>query len=999
MKNNLSWLAFLSLIASITLWACTPKTSTSVAATEKKSEVKAEVIDAKKQAEDKMAEAGSMGGDASDDPVKVDKPTMPEEPKVTSPHAKGIPVDKDIRMGYLDNGMKYYIRQNQKPEDRVELRLAVSAGAMQEDDDQQGLAHFVEHMAFNGTKNFEKSELVDYLESVGTKFGPDLNAYTSFDETVYMLQTRTDDEEILNKGLLVMEDWASGLLFDHEEIDKERGVVESEWRTRLSPNQRMSNQYFPVMYQGSRYAKRLPIGKPEIIRNADYEAFKRFYRDWYRPERMALVIVGDVNVDEMEAEVKKRFGKIPASKTLREKRSNEVPDHKETLVSLVTDEEAPFTNIRLMYKHDFEPVLTMAGYRQKIVQRLYNTMLGNRLNEIGQGPNPPFTYAYTGYSRDVGDLSTYESFAMAPEGESFRALETIVKENERVLRHGFQSTELERAKKSVLTGMKKAQKEKDKTDSRRFAMRYVYNFLDNNPIPSIDEEVAFYEQMLPTIKVEEINLLAEKWITDENRVVVITGPEKSKSTIPTESEVKAVFTSIKNQDIEPYVDQVNDDPLIAKELKPVAITAEMTYPEVDVTEMTLANGIRVIYKQTDFKNDEVLMRAYSPGGHSLYPDKDYPQIQFAAQVINESGIGTFDKPQLQKKLTGKVVRVSPYIGEMYEGLRGSASPDDLETLMQLTYLYFTAPRKDEASMKSFITKEKAIYKNLLSQPTYFFFDKTLKIKSKNNIRRGFPDANNMEQMEIDRVFDLYKDRFNDASDFTFIFVGNFDQSNLKELTSTYLGNLPALNRKENWRDLGITYPTGKVNEEFKKGVAPKSQVDLTWHGDFDWTPENRYHFKSMVEVLRIKMRESMREDKGGVYGVRVSSNASQYPNKKYRITVSFNADPPRVQELIETALNDIKEAKANGADEKTLNKVKETQRQSQIKNMKENKYWASSIERYYKNGQRIDNLTMEKVEESIDGLSSDDVKQAAGKFFNMDSMIKIVMNPETQEEN
>jgi len=951
--------------------ACNPKTSTTL-------------NDSKK---DELI--GVAGFEPSE---HVDPPPLPSMKGVE------IPVDPDIRIGTLPNGMKYYIRKNAKPENRAELRLAVNAGAMQEDEDQQGLAHFVEHMAFNGTKNFKKSELVDYLESIGTRFGPDLNAYTSFDETVYMLQARTDDQELLGKGLTILQDWASGVTFDHEEIDKERGVVVSEWRSRLSPSERMMNSWLPVMYKDSRYAQRLPIGKPEIIKNADYETVKRFYKDWYRPELMAVVVVGDFDLDAMEQEVKTRFTPITNDRPMREKESRAVPDHKETLVSICTDKEASFTNVQLLYKHDHVNVEDMKAYRGNIVRRLYNSILSARLDEIASKPNPPFNFAYTGYSSDVGTLDTYSSYAMAPEGGALRCLEVILEENERVLRHGFTQSELERQKIEVMKGMERALKEKDKTESRRFAMRYVYNYLDNNPIPSIDDEVKFYKEFLPTITLEEVNSLAAKWITPENRVVVVTGPEKEGAAMPTEAEVYAALDNVSKKNIEAYVDEVSDEPLLAKIPTPAPAKAEKVIEEVDVTELILANGVRVILKQTDFKNDEVNMSAYSKGGHSLYSDADYKHANSAASIVKEAGLGNFDNTQLQKKLTGKKVRVSPFISELYEGFRGNASPDDLETMMQMIYLYFTAPREDPDVLQSYITKQKSIYSNLLSNPQYYFFDQVGRILSSNHPRRGFPTGEIMDAVQLEPAMKIYKDRFADAGDFTFFFVGNFDMDNMKKLANTYLANLPTTGRKETWKDIGIKKPQGKVEKKLVKGEAPKALVNMTFHGDFEWTGQNRYDFYSMLAVLRIKMRESMREDKGGVYGVRVSGNVDQFPSKEYSITISFNADPPMLEELIATALLDIENAKKNGAEEKDLTKVKETQRQGRIKDLKENRFWMRQLETYYKNGSDPAKLTMENYETYVNALNSDAIKAAANKYFDMNSFVSIVMVPEESEE-
>ncbi|MEO1625541.1 MAG: insulinase family protein [Bacteroidota bacterium] len=971
MTTNTKHLALLLLLAGMLYQACTPKTAKPI------SDVAppAETAPAPPPANTAVQPASPSGLDLSAD----------------------IPVDKDVRMGQLDNGLKYFIRKNTQPENRAELRLALAAGAMQEDEDQQGLAHFVEHMAFNGTRNFAKSELVDYLESIGTRFGPDLNAYTSFDETVYMLQARTDDKELLQKALLILEDWAGGVTFDNEEIDKERGVVESEWRSRLSPQQRMTNEFYPVMYYGSRYAKRLPIGKPEIIRGASYETVKRFYRDWYRPNLMAVVVVGDFDVDAMEKEIKERFSKLKNPATLRSKESYPVPDHKETLVSIASDKEAPFTNIRLMYKHDYDKMSDMKDYRTRLVHRLYNSMLDARLEEITQSPNPPFTFAYTGYGRDVGDLATYESFAMVPEGGAQKGLEAILMENERVLRHGFTTGEFSRAKLRLLTRMEKSFKEKDKTDSRRFAMRYVYHYLDGNPIPSLGSELEFYQKMLPDIQLNEVNQLAKQWITDENRVVVVTGPKKEGSPLPAEAAIRQVLSSMDGKDIPPYVDQVSDEPLMASIPESTNISEEKQLESINATELKLANGIRVILKPTDFKNDEVLMRAFSPGGSSQISDEDFPKVRFATRIISESGLGSFDYNQLQKKLTGKLVRVSPYISELYEGFRGSSSPKDIETMLQMVHMYFTMTRKDEKVLQSLITKQEAVYKNLMSQPRYYFSDQVQRIQFDGHPRRGFPQVDEMEKISLDKVYDFYQDRFQNAGDFTFLFVGNFEVEKIKPMLATYLGSLPTTERQEKGKDVGANYVKGTVKKQLVKGEAPKSQVNLTWHGDFEYNSQNAYDFNTMIQVLRIKMRESMREDKGGVYGVGVRGRITREPQPKYSITVSFNADPPRMQELIETALSDIAKTKEQGVEEKDLTKVSETQRQGRIKDMKENSWWVRSLERSYQEGSDVEKLKMEVLESYIEKLDSDAIKNAANQYFDMTNFIQITMVPQSPE--
>ena len=905
-----------------------------------------------------------------------------------------IPSDPSVRRGVLDNGMHYYIQYNAKPEKRAELRLAVHAGSMQEDEDQLGLAHFVEHMAFNGSTNFKKSELVDYLETVGTRFGPDLNAYTSFDETVYMLQARTDSLDLLLKGLLILQDWAGGVAFEGEEIDKERGVVVSEWRTRLSGEQRMQQKYFPVMYQGSRYATRLPIGEPAIIEGAEYETVRRFYRDWYRPDLMAVIVVGDFEVDMMEKEIKSRFSQLKNPATSRPREVYEVPKHAETLVSICSDKEAAFTNVQLMYKHDHKEVKTLDDYRALIVRSLYNNMLNSRLQELTQQPDPPFNYGYTFYGNDVGKLDTYQSFAMAKEGEALRALQTLLTENKRVLDHGFTATELERQKVEMITNVERAFKEADKTESGRLVSRYIYNFLEGYPFPSPAQTFALYSQYLPTITLEEVNQLAKNWVTKENRVVVITGPEKEGAKMPEEKAVLKLLDKVDQTPVEAYVDQVLDVPLMDNIPAPAAITSEQTFESVGITELTLANGVKVVLKPTDFKNDEILVTAFSPGGHSLYSDQDYYNAVNADAVIDESGLGPFDLVQLQKYMAGKTVGISPYIGELFEGFNGSAAPKDLETLFQMAYLYCTAPKKDPDALQSFSTKQQSIYKNLMSNPNYFFQDTLMKTMYGDNMRRGFPKTESFVGLSLDRMEEIYKERFGDAGDFTFIFVGSFKVEEIKPLIATYLGNLPSNGRKENWKDLGLKIRDGAVDLNLAKGAAPKTLVNMTYHGECEWSEDNSYVFNSMVDLLRIKMRESMREDKGGVYGVQVSGSIDQFPRSKYSLTISFNCDPGRSQELIETALNDIATVQASGAAEKDLIKIKETQRQGWIKSLKENRFWMSSLGAYYRQGLSVENLSEGSYNKKIDGLTSEAIQKAAQLYCNPKQLIRAVMTPE-----
>ena len=529
-------------------------------------------------------------------------------------------------------------------------------------------------------------------------------------------------------------------------------------------------------------------------------------------------------------------------------------------------------------------------------------------------------------------------------------------------------------------------------------MRYVYNFLDNNPIPSPEQSLGLYQELLPSIQLEELNSLAKKWISETNRVVAISGPEKAESPLPSEDEIRSLLTSVKEVELEPYADEVSDAPLLSVALEPGKIVEETSLDVVGVKEWTLSNGVKVVLKPTDFQNDEILMSATSEGGHSLYGDDKYPSASTATSVVSECGVGDFDVIQLEKKLTGKTVSVNPYISELYEGMNGRVAPEDIETLFQLVYLYFTAPREDADAFQGFITKQKAIYANIMSNPNYYFMNETMKIKYADHPRRSFGDVEQLEKVDMEEALAIYKDRFSDAGDFTFIFVGNFNEEILKSYAELYLANLPATNREETWKDVGADMVDGTVAKSFNMGKAPRTQVDITFHGDAEWSSENRYAMTSMISVLSIKLRESLREDKGGVYGVRVSGNISRIPKERYSINISFNSDPENTQDLIETAMADIKDVMENGIDETYIQKVRETQKQSFITSLESNRFWNSQLEYCYENELDPQNITLEKFEERQKMLTTDLVQEMTNKYFDFDNMIKIVMSPDDTEQ-
>lgn len=902
-------------------------------------------------------------------------------------------VDTSIRTGVLPNGMKYYIRKNSKPEQRAEFRIAVNAGSTSENDDQQGLAHFVEHMAFNGTKNFKKNEIIDYLESIGTKFGAHLNAYTSFDETVYMIQLPTDKPEIVDKGLEILVEWAHNLLFDSLEVEKERGVVVEEWRLGQGADERMRRKYWPVIFNDSRYAVRLPIGKKEIIEQSKRSTLEAFYKDWYRPDLMAVIAVGDFDPIQMEQKIRKQFADVKPVANPRPVVSYPVGDNKETLVATATDKEAVYGMVQLFYKQPREIARTVGDYRKNISYSLFSGMLNARTAELQREANPPFMYAASGYGDLVRTKYAYYSVAACTEDGIERALETVVRENERVRRFGFTESELKRQKAELMSGMEKAYNERDKTESRNFAREYVSNFLTEEPIPGIQFEMEIYKKYLDGISLEEVNALAKRWITNgENCVAIITAPDKETTKMPSDARIKEIISSSSKLDLKPYEDEVSDAPLVSAELKGSKVKNSKSVEDYGITEWILENGVKVLLKPTDFKNDEILFTSFSWGGWSLYSPEDFWSASSADYIIDQSGVGSFNATSLEKKLTGKTVNLTPYISELQQGFNGSCAPKDLETMLQLTYEYFTEPRKDPEAFNSYIDKQKGVLKNRSSDPQAVFFDTVAYVMSGYNPRSQPRTVNTLGKIELDKVFRFYKERFSDASGFTFVFVGTFKPEELKPLVEKYLGSLPALNKNEKWADIGSSYPKGKVERIIKRGVEPKAVVMLRFNSPFEYTRNNRNEVTALSKLLNIRLREVLREDKSGVYGVSCSSRPSHFPKENLETIIYFGCSPDNVDMLIDAALTVVKEVKEQICEEKNLTKIKETALRERESGIKENQFWLSAISSSAQNSEDI--LELKSYNDWVKSLKAEDLKSFAGKYLSTENYAKFILLPE-----
>ncbi len=906
-----------------------------------------------------------------------------------------MPVDPKVKIGRLANGLTYYIRHNTLPEKRVELRLVVNTGSVLEDNDQLGLAHFMEHMNFNGTKRFPKNELVSYLQSIGVEFGADLNAYTSFDETVYILPVPTDKPGLVDKGLQILEDWAHNALLDPAEIEKERGVVIEEWRLSRGADERMMKQTLPVQYRGSKYAERLPIGTREILEKFSPEVLTRFYKDWYRPDLQAVIVVGDIDVNDIEQKIKQTFGNIPAATSPRKREVFAVPDHKETLSVVAKDKETAFPSIEILFKKDPQPETTIGDYCRYMNRRLFTGMLNNRFREITLGSNPPFVGAGSFYGNSLARTKdAYRLVANTSDTGMSRSLYALIQENRRVLLHGFTPTEFEMQKKQMQSFYDRIFNEREKEESFKYVDEYVNNFLINEPIPGIEWEYDFVKQYLTSVKLEEVNKMATLWITKDNMVVTLNAPDKTNVKIPSAEEVKAVLDAVDVAVIEPYKEKILASTLMdGGKLKPGKIISSKTDDDLQTTTLKLSNGATVILKATNFKNDEILLRAFSKGGHSLVKDADYYSASNAAAIVSQSGVGSFSAIDLGNMLKGKSTSLAPNITLYSEGLNGTTISKETETLLQLVHLYFTAPRKDKDAFESFKTRQKQLYANLAANPQIYFSSEFQKMMTQNHPRAGgLPKPEDFDKINLDRSIQIYKERFANAGDFTFLFVGSFEEEAIRPLLEKYIGSLSGSTQKETFKDLGIRPPAGKVDKLITKGADPKSIVSIIFTAPVPYNGNDAYALRSLSEVMDIKLVEKLREEKGGVYGVSAIGGINKIPYAFSNFSITFPCAPENVDTLSKAAIDELKKIIKTGVSAEDLAKVKEQQKRKLETDIKQNLFWMSALhDAYYLGNNPSDILNKQK---QIDGLSSRLIQDASKKYINLNSYIRATLKPD-----
>src|SRR5574344_158866 len=910
-----------------------------------------------------------------------------------------IGVDPSVRIGKLENGMTYYIKANKKPENRVEFRLAVNAGSNQEDDDQQGLAHFTEHMAFNGMEGFPGNDMVSDLQTIGVIFGRDLNAYTSFDETVYMVKMPTDDQKYIDMGMKILYGWAHGLLLDGKEIDAERGVISEEYRMGLGASDRMRKVWFPVVFTNSRYAERMPIGSIDIIKGFPYDAIRRFYQDWYRPDLQAVIVVGDVNVDAIEAQIKEVFGKIPAKQNGREKVKYGVDNNKEPLVVVCTDKEAMGNQVLLVRKFTHNAMKTVQDYKDYMTRQLYNTMYASRLNELQQNPNTPFVGASGSYGNFIGDIDAYILAGAAKENQIIPTIETLMKEDYRILKHGFLESELQRAKDELLNNYETAEKEADKTESEKFASEYVANFLNQDPIPGVKRELNYANKYLAEITLEDVNALAKQWITEDNFVAVVMAPDKEGVKVPTKEEVLSVITNKALANVEPYVDSYKEQEIVEKStLHPGTIVSTKELPEIGAKELTLSNGIKVVTKKTDYKNDEILFSAFSKGGYSLYYECDIASLMFAPQMVDRAGIGDLDYSSLEKKLKGKKIGLTPNITPFSEGFDGLSTPKDLETFFQYLNAFFTNPRKDTTTYGLVMNETREQMKMINANPMYKFFGDFLGAVADNdpyqmNMLNYTEDV--LSKVDYERAFYLYQERFANPADFTFVFTGNFDEKILAEYLETYVASLPTTDKKEDFKNVFKPFPKESQIKNIYAGADEKSWVGLAFSENIDWNPQNEMMIDVISQALDIELIETIREKMGGVYSPMMQMEAVQYPVSSFITIVMFSCDPNNTDKLSNAVFKILNNFAKKGPKKETLAKVKEQMTRAHESDMLTNKFWGSYIESQLLQGDDLNEVNT--FADHLSGVSTKSVAQFMQKYFKTNHYIRVDLYPETTE--
>jgi zinc protease len=921
-------------------------------------------------------------------------PLHAQAPATASPEFdRQIPFDAAVRTGTLQNGLKYYVRHNTRPEKRVLLRLAVKAGSLDEADDQQGLAHFLEHMAFNGTEHFKPGELIAYFESTGTRLGPHVNAYTSFTETVYMLQLPTDKEGLIEKGFVTLADFAGGMTLDPKEIDQERGVVLEEWRLGLGAGSRIRDKQIPVLYHGSRYAERLPIGKPDILKTFKPARLRAFYEQHYRPDRMAVVVVGDVDVTAMEKAVRQHFSGLEKPAAAVPARKDDVPLHAETLVSVATDPEAQRSGVAVVRKRPASVEERVADYRRELVEQLVEQMINERFHELTQKPDAKFLGAAASDDSLNEKVDTFNLSAGVTDGAIEAGLTALATEAERLRQHGFGEPELNRAKKWMLASYERAYAERDKTESGAFASEYIRHFLNAEPVPGIEYEVKLVRELLPGITIEETKAAIGRLLGDRSRVLLAVSPQKPDVKIPTEDQLRAALAAGEAAAVTAWAETSTRTALLETLPEPGTVIGRKEIPELGVTVVTLSNGAEAWLKPTDFKNDQVLFAMYAKGGSSLAPPERFPEASLATAQVMLSGIAGIRMTEVQRLLAGRLAQASPFISLSTHGISGSSTPGELETALQLLYAEFTTPGNEAEAFDLLKKQLEAAVANRERNPMAAFWEKVGQLNTANHYTSRPMRSELVASLERDAMASFYKERFANAADFTTFMVGAFKIEEALPLLARYIGGLPSSGKRTStFKEVGIRFPTGVHREKVEKGREPKTQTVITFDAEPPVDELEVVRLHAAADVLELSLRDTLREQLGQTYTVSAGYNDMRPQTGTGRVSISFGAAPENVESMIERVLQEVKRLHSELPSEDYVNRTKESSRRALETSEKQNNYWLGALQS--KHLMDRDPLTILRGPERIGQITPAALQEMFRKYFQLDRYTVVTLVPE-----
>lgn len=911
-----------------------------------------------------------------------------------------VPVDKQVRIGHLENGLTYYIRANKLPENRANFYIVQRVGSILEEENQRGLAHFLEHMAFHGSKHFPEDQtgsgIISYLETIGVKFGRNLNAYTGMDETVYNIDdVPTDRRGAVDSCLLILHDWSNSLFLRDKDIDKERKVIHEEWRTRRSASSRLIDSIAPVIFAGSKYAERMPIGLMSVVDHFKPKELRDYYHKWYRPDLQAIIIVGDFDAEQVEKDVKRIFGSIPKPVNPAERVYEKIPDNEAPAVAVVTDKEQPTGYFMVSYKRDALPkeqkmVIDYLVY--DFATDMIDRMLTDRFQEMMQNQNPPFAYARASNGSFFG-VATTDAMQLAgviKPGQADTTLLTLLREAKRVHDFGFTPSEYERAKADWLSDIEKLYNERDKQKNNYYVQQYVEHFLLGEPIPSLEEYYQIMSQVVPSVPLEAINQLAAEFISDNNRAVVLMGNEEQRPTYPTPDRIRKIIAQVDGEHLTAYADKSINEPLIATLPNKGKITKEEKLTDRGVTVWTLSNGARVAVKKTDFKKDEILLAGFAYGGKSLMDPRYAAEQKLMDDASSVGGLGKFSATDLKKVLAGKNADVSASISEYNQSVGGRSSVKDLETLMQLLYLQFTAVRKDETAYAALATRLKGILPMLANNPDYAFNDSVMMAIYKGNLLMRIPTVKEIDAVNYDKLLDLFRARLANAADYTFTFVGNVDESALRPLVEQYVASLPSNGKPSKaFNKDYLPVRKGQFENHFSRQLeTEKATTSIYYSGDMAYTADNLIRLSALEQLFNMEFVDKIREKLGGTYGVSVSSNAQKLPTEGFSLQFQYDCAPDRRVELT-NAMNQVSERmRKTGPDAVMLSKVKEYMLKQHADNLKENGYTLRATWRYLVFGIDI-NADYEK---KVNALTIESVRDFANQLLSQGNRIEVSMS-------